>query len=262
MRNIIILLCTCSLFAEHVDQSIIHSIGTTYAQYSSPLCCSVSGKTEDVFVDIGTYVQKGKQLLRLDPIFFTIDLQKQKTMLESAQITVDDAKRNFERMQMLFEKKDGSSPSISKKCYESAELAYKQALTQLKLQEQTLQRAEHTLEESIIKAPYSGVITNRTIHPGAPVQALQPVGLQIEHIDTLYVEFSIPQHYFSKVHKGHKITLELENQQPFTGKIQSLSPNVDKQSRALTCRAIIENKDHTIPSGATVKIQIPVKEVS
>lgn len=244
-----------------IARSVLTSVGTTFPLHKSSLCCVVSGKVNEVMVDVGSFVSKGQVLLNLDQRFFLIEIARQKAALCSAQSDLKDSKRNFDRMRKLWERTDGKAPSISQKRFEDTELQYEESVAAEKVQEETLRKAEENLLESVLRAPYDGVITMRAIHPGEPVSAQQPLGLQIEYINTLYVEFSVPQTYLDKIHKGQEVFFSVEGvlKDEVAGTIDVIYPHVDTQTRAIKCRAFLDNKEHKIPSGVLVKVQIPVE---
>ena len=244
-----------------IKRDTITTIGTTYPKHASTLCCVVSGKVKEVLVDVGDRVHAGQPLLKLDPLFFKIDLEKHKAALKSVKAKLEDSELNYERMKKLWNRTDGKPPSISHKRLEDAALQYNQDLAQEQIEREALNKAEAMLEESCLKAPYDGVITKRSIHPGEAVLAEQPLGLEIEHLDTLYLEFTIAQTYKNALHIGQQFAFEVEGitKNRLAGTIDMIYPNVDEKTRAITCRATIVNKDHLILAGALVRVYLPLE---
>jgi membrane fusion protein, multidrug efflux system len=242
----------------------ISTVGTVCPQHKSCLGSVVSGRVDSVLVDVGDVVKKGQELIRLDSSFFTIALSEAEASVVAAKVERVDAQRNFERMKKLFNKPEGQSPSISQKRFEDAKTRYDVALIGQKRAEENFKRAQTNLKEATIRAPYDGIITRRFIHPGEAVNAA-PVTKLIEmmSIDSLYVEFSIPQLQLSKLHIGSAMMLHIEGAkgEQCAAKIDLIFPDVDEKTRSVKCRTFLSKDDKDFHPGSLVNVTIPLSEV-
>jgi membrane fusion protein (multidrug efflux system) len=264
MKHLLIL-CYLAFFSPLPAQENIvtpktfSAIGTLFPKNTSGLSSRVTGRVMEVLVDVGDEVKKGTTLLIIDPLFFQIDVAQAEAKLSSALVDCADAELNFQRMSTLWNKQDGSSPSISKKRFEDAQVQYEQEKSQVKQAEESLKKAKALLEETHINAPYDGIITKRLIHPGESVTADSTTHLlEIEAVDTMYVEFSVPQAILSKIHIGSPLTIEAEGimKEKRNATIGIIFPHIEEKTRSAKCRAIIDNSKKDLPSGALVKVQI------
>jgi membrane fusion protein (multidrug efflux system) len=248
-----------------IEQHAISTVGTVYPLHKSTLGSVVSGRVDEVFVEVGDNVTRGQPLLTLDKSFFVIAVAEARAAVGSAQVELEDADRNYERMKKLFEKPEGQAPSISQKRFEDAQTRYQQAVVGLQKAEETLKRAQTNINETTIKAPYDGVITKRFVHPGEPVN-VTPVTKLIEmlSIDDLYVEFSIPQLHMSHLMVGTPVVLDIEGAS--CDKVQTtinrIYPDIDEKTRSMKCRSIIKNSERKFHPGALVRVVIELKEAS
>lgn len=249
---------------EEVAHRTLTAIGTLTPLFKSTLGSVVSGRVEAVYVEVGDSVTKGQPLLVLDQAFFEIAVAEAKVALESAKIEGEDAERNFERMKKLFEKPEGQMPSISQKRFEDAKTHLEQAQAGLERAAESLKKAKKNLTEATIKAPYDGVITKRLVHPGEPINAT-PVTklLEIVSIDSLYIEFSLPQVYTTFVRKGTPVHVTIEGTEMKEGRavIDSIFPDIDEKTRSIRCRATIPNPSRMLHPGALVRLLIPIEEI-
>jgi membrane fusion protein (multidrug efflux system) len=256
------LLAVCSFLTAEgklVEQHSVSAIGTLYPKHKTILSSIVSGRVEDVCVDVGDYVSEDQILVTLDPTFFSIALTQAQAAVDAAKIERLDAKRNVERMKKLWEKPEGEAPSIPKKRFEDAEIRYSQSLIQLRKAKAELKKALENLNETKIRSPYQGVITKRFVHPGESITSTPVTDLlEIAYIDTLYVEFSIPQSLRSKIHVKDRIDISLEGEEitNTTAYIERVFPNVDEKTRTVRCRAVIDNQEHRLHIGALVKVKV------
>ena len=243
-------------------QARIHSlstVGTVYPQHKSSLGSIVSGRIEEILVDVGDPVTKGQEIIRLDTRLFTIAVSEARQAVEAAKIELADADRNFERMKKLFEKPEGQTPSISQKRFEDAKTRYDQALIAVRRSEEILKHAEVNLQEATIRAPYNGIVSKRLVHPGEPVNAA-PVTklLEIISIDTLYVEYSVPQGQMAKVKLGSPVVLDIDGTSiaPFAASIDLILPDIDEKSRSFTCRSFVDNRNRSLYPGSLARVSI------
>ncbi|WP_068467915.1 efflux RND transporter periplasmic adaptor subunit [Candidatus Protochlamydia phocaeensis] len=237
----------------------ITTIGSIYPSSKSVIGSHVAGRVQAIWVNISDEVRQGQPLLKIDPIFFEIEVSLKQAALESAKIALADAEKDLTRMQNLWEKKEGQSPSISLKKLEEARSRYDQSLAAVKENEENLKRAKVNLQETLIRAPFTGVITKRLIDKGEMVTAT-PVTelLEIQSIEPVYLEFSIPQSCMSLVQAGTPLEFEIEGTQKknYQAKINLLYPVLDEATRSLRCRAVIDNKNKDLLPGSLAKITI------
>ena len=261
MKKILVLLFVFHSFVGAVEHRSMSTVGTIYPQYKTALGSIVSGRVEEVLVDVGDPIKKGQELIRLDPTFFTIAVNEAEEAVASAKVELEDAQRNFERMKKLFEKPAGQTPSISQKRFEDAKTRFDQAVVNELRSEENLKRARNNLKEATIRAPYDGVVTRRLVHPGEPVNAT-PVTklLEIISVDRLYVEFSLPQIELSRLQVGSPILLDIEGAShgKLTATIDLISPDIDDKSRSMKCRTYLDNRNSLFHPGSLVRVTVPM----
>jgi len=124
----------------------------------------VSGKIDRVLVDVGSHVRKGDTLLQLDTRGFRAELQQAQGELVRAREKRDEAKRELDRGQELFER-----TVISPHELQLVKIDYASADAMLREAEAKLQLAKLNLEYSVIQAPFRGVVIQRDAEPGQTV---------------------------------------------------------------------------------------------
>lgn len=243
----------------HVSSKSLSAIGTIVPKHTSILSSRVSGRILEVLVDAGDEVKKGDILLKIDPLFFEIDVALAEAERTSAKVSLADAELHFQRMSKLWHKPEGISPSISKKQFEDANVRYEQEKAHLQEAEESLKKAKANLDETLVKAPYDGIITKRLVHPGESVSEDATKGLiEIESIDQVYIEFSIPQTALSDVHAGSPFTFVVDGapQEKHEATIALIYPHIDEKTRSAKCRATIDNAKRKLTPGALVHIHL------
>jgi len=143
--------------------------GILRARQTTRLGSQVNGRVREVLVDVGDRVKAGQELLRLDPAFFEIEVALRKADVEAARVMKADAELNFGRMKNLWEKPDGKDPSVPRKLFDDARARLETASAGEKQALEALANAEERRKESVIRAPYDGVIARRMVDAGEPV---------------------------------------------------------------------------------------------
>lgn len=257
MRSLFLI--TCLLTTALLSAESFQTIGTLKPSAHSQLGCQVSGTVEAIFVDIGDPVKKNQPLIKLATILLENDYAQKHSLLEASQIELQDAQLNFERMQKLWEKADGTAPSISRKRYEEAQIRLKQAGIQVKQAQEAMQRTLIFLDDATIKAPFDGIVTGRFVDPGESVTTTPSTEVvEIQAIDPLFLEFSIPQDCLSWVRLNTPLTFVLQGslneKQPAV--LDRIYPFVDEATYSVKCRAIVDNKEKKFRPGSLVKVEL------
>lgn len=241
------------------QQPLLTAIGNIYPSAQCKLGSQVSGRVDEVYVEVGDSVRKGRPLAKLDPIQFEIDVAQKQAVLDSAQIELADTEKNYLRMKNLWEKPEGGTPSISQKRFEEAKLVYEKGKVQVILAQENLNRAIVNLNETLIKASFDGIVTKRYVDPGEAITSIPVTHLiEIQSINPLYLEFSVSQAFLSSIKPGTPIVFEVEGAKKarYEGHIDRIYPVVDETTRSTKCRAIIDNANKELRPGALAKVEI------
>src|SRR5579863_6057215 len=235
------------------------AVGSFRARQATRLGVQVSGRVQQVLVDVGDRVQEGQELLRLDPEFFRIEVIQRKADLDAAQASLQEAELNLTRMKGLFEKPPGEAPSVSRKQYDDAQIQYQGASARLRGADGALQFAQKRLDETVVRAPFNAVVTKRMVDPGEPVNST-PITyvLEVQEVELLDLEFSLPQDMLSRVKKGTSLTYEVAGVVSGRGRgtISIIYPALDEATRSFRCRATIDNPDLKFKPGMLAQVSI------
>jgi membrane fusion protein, multidrug efflux system len=249
------------------------AVGSLHARQTTQIGAQVSGRVEQVLVEVGDVVKKGQVLVRLDPAFFELDVQQASATVDAAkaavqrsEVEMDYATRELKRQQDLFQRGAGSA-----KERDDGDTAFRRAaasLTQTRAllteSERRLEYAQKRLDESVVRAPYDGVVTKRLVDHGesatsTPVTHL----LELQETGVLYLEFCLPQELFGAVKAGSALEYELEGygKQTRGAEIAVVFPAIDETTRSFRCRAIVNNEKLELHPGALAAVRVIEREV-
>lgn len=188
----------------------------TYARLEAERQVSVLARTTGLVKALtgeeGDKVRQGQALIQLDKEELNLNLRQ-------VQAAFDEAKSNYERIEVLHKQR-----MVSQTEYESTRLRFANA----KL---SLEEAELNLTYTDITAPISGVITQRLIEIGDLVRGNQEVFV-IADLDPLLVRIFVPERRMYQLHAGQEATIAVEAlpEHSFSGRIRMISPEVDPES--------------------------------
>ena len=125
--------------------------------------------------------------------------------------------------------------------------------------------ARRNLNYSVITAPISGYVSERTADVGEYVSPQQKVAT-IVNLNPLRVRIDIPEQAIPRVHVGESVSVAVSAypDRSFAGHLARISPNVTAASRTLTVEAEVDNPSGELKPGqfATVRILLPQSEAA
>ncbi len=121
----------------------------------------VAGKIAAIHVEEGDRVRKGQLLAELDTRAIRLQLDQTRAGVAVAEANNKDAKRNMDRMKRL-----SRENAVSEQQAEKINLAFDAAEAQLQQAKAALNLANHQLAVSLMKAPFNGIIAERSAEVG------------------------------------------------------------------------------------------------
>ena len=144
--------------------------GEISARVQSDLSFRVGGRIIERKVEVGTHVEAGEVLARLDPKVQQADVEGATAGVQSAEAKLRQVTSNFERQQELL--KTGFT---TQRDYDQAEQEYRSAQALLDSAKAQLATARDNLAQTVLSAPSPGIITARNAEIGQVAQPSQPV---------------------------------------------------------------------------------------
>lgn len=140
--------------------------------------------------------------------------------------------------------------------------AAKQRLVLLGMPEVMVQRLEQTGQaqsEFIVNSPISGVIQNLQIRTGMTVSTGQTLA-QVNGLDTVWLEASVPEAQAALVHQGQPISAQLSAypSEQLQGSVIAVLPEVAADSRTVKVRMVLPNLKHRIMPGMYAQAMLNV----
>jgi len=230
----------------HVSQktvpTYIEAVGTLKANESLILRPEITGRIDKITFNEGNSVDKGTTLVHFDDAIY-------KAQVDEAKARVSLSETEYRRVNKLF--KNGAT----------SETARDSALAQMRINEAQLEQAKITLQKMTLRAPFTGIVGLRQFSPGDYITSGSDL-LEIVDIDSMKLDFRIPEIYLSQVATGQTLSISLTAfpDETFAGTVTAISPQISEQGRNILVRALLPNADKKLRPGLFAKVQLLVKQ--
>lgn len=113
-----------------------------------------------------------------------------------------------------------------------------------------------------IRAPFSGYLTEWQVDLGEFVNAGAEL-IRLSNPQVLAVEYVVPEQYADLLALGQKVVIQPRSLQgqTFEGKVNYVSPVIDKQNLTRKVQVVVNNQDMKVISGSSVKIKHLMKHI-
>jgi len=216
----------------------VEAIGTAKANESVSLTSRVTDTVSKVNFEDGNYVETGQILVELTN-------SEETALLAEAQASVDEATRQFNRLQNL----------ISQNLASQTQLDIEQA--RMQTSQARLEAIIARLDDRLIRAPFSGVLGFRNVSPGT---LLSPniVVTTLDDIGIIKLDFSVPELYLAALSKGQEViaTSPAYPDRQFVGEVRTIDSRVDPVTRSITIRAHLANNDRLLRPGMLLTVNL------
>ena len=216
----------------------MEALGSLQASQGTNVSAEVPGIVEEIYFKQGDNVKLGMPLLQLRAKDEIAKLEALKATAEINRITYN---RNLAQFEVN---------AISKQTLDIDKANLEVATANVN-QQQAL------LNKKLIRAPFTGKLGIRLIDVGQYLEAGTAIST-LQALDTIFVDFFLPQQALSSLKTGQQITLNSDAYptDTFTGEITVINPKVDTNTRNVKIRATLNNPNHKLLPGMYVTVSI------
>ncbi|MEY2800610.1 MAG: hypothetical protein RL513_194 [Pseudomonadota bacterium] len=202
--------------------------GTLRAVNSAVVKARVAGELQGLTVREGDTVRAGQVIASIDPTEYRARLQQAREQADAAKAQVDIARRQFDNNKALVDKGFISRTALesSQSSLAAAEATHKAALAAVDV-------AGKTLDDSSLRAPIAGVVSQRLAQPG---ERLGVDARVIEIVDPgrLELEATVTAADSVRVRAGQPARLTVEGAaQPVAATVARINPSAQAGSRGV-----------------------------
>ena len=234
----------------------------------SIIAAQVAGVVEKVHAVIGDAVEYGDVIIELDTARLEADRLLREADLEVARANAEAAKAEMTLRRQAFERLQNlrNSSAFSQAQYEDAaqevrrtESLVNVALARERAAEADLSVAVLELDDALIKAPFTGVVIERTAHMGEYLRVGDPV-VTLVNTGDLEFEAQVPARQVGGLSPGTAVSAVFEDGGRVSAVVRAVLPVENTGSRTRTVRfdADLADKDTPVASNQSVTLEIPI----
>ncbi len=202
----------------------------------------ISSKTSNIVTAVrfrdGERVRAGQVLVQLDDATARADVA-------AAQAAVTESESQYNRSRELL-----STQALSKSQFDQLEGT-------LKSNRARLQAAQARLEDTVIRAPFSGRVGLRRVSVGTLISPGDVI-TTLDDTSLIKLDFSVPETYVASLREGLTVraTAPAFPGRSFAGKVASIDSRVDMNTRSVVVRALLANEDGALKPGMFLNVSV------
>jgi len=216
-----------------------------------------SGRIIELGFDVDDYVQKDSVLLKLSDREQKSRLNSAESSFKEAQANAEQAQKEYSRIKNIYAKK-----LVAKSALDKVAAANKAAAARLRAARARVDEATEQWEQTIVRAPYSGIVTKRFVEMGETARVGQPLmtGISLDH---LRVVVDLPQQVANQLrtHKTLVVLLDSERQLAIEPESVTVFPYADANTHSFRARFDLPTGLENLYPGMMIKVAVTVGEV-
>lgn len=222
--------------ARFVDR--IEAVGTARANEQVTLSAPVTERVVRLNFQDGGYVRAGQVLAVLAQ-------GQESAQLANAQAQAREASQQLDRLQALKDRGFATNSAVDAQVARAATARAQAA------------EARASIGDRVVRAPFSGYVSLRTISEGAVVNAGTEIAT-VSDLSRIKLDFTVPERLLAAVQPGQPIEARSAAypETPFRGTIDSIDPVVNPNTRSVTVRAILPNPDRVLKPGMLLTVNV------
>ncbi|HWI61710.1 MAG TPA: efflux RND transporter periplasmic adaptor subunit [Symbiobacteriaceae bacterium] len=237
-------------------QAVTTASGQVEPNLSVYVVPKVGGRVAAVLKEMGDKVKAGDVLVQLEDRDAANQLAQAQANVASAEAQRAEVERQLTRLKTLF-----AAGAVSQQQVEQLETQLSLVTAQVTAARATADLARNQWEQTRVVAPADGTLAARTVEPGAMVGTSTAL-FQLVDLNTVVIRTGVAESDVNSVKVGGEVpvTVTALNRE-FKGKVEAVSPNMDRQTRSYQVRVTLPNTDGVLKGGMFAQVRFAVKEL-
>ena len=219
--------------------------GTLVPEREARLRAEVSGAVLQTMVEQGQRVSAGATLGRIDDAAVNDQAASARSSVAQAQVAVDQSARELQRSKTLL-----AAGAVAERDVEAAERANLSAQAQLADAKARVATAEKNIRNTVIRAPFNGVVSERSVSAGDVVSPGTALFTVVDPT-SLRLEASVPAEAIGSIKIGVPVMFAVNGYpgRSFEGKVTRINPTADVATRQVRIYATVPNGNGRLVGG-------------
>jgi RND family efflux transporter MFP subunit len=253
------------------DQTVLNASGYVTARRQATVSSKVTGKVHEVLIEEGMEVDAGQVLARLDSSnaragvgLARAQLEAARAELEETRVRRAEAKLDLDRAQSLVDGGVASQADLDRARAQFDSLEARLDLQQeaVDVADQSLAVARQALDDTVIRAPFSGIVVAKNAQPGEMISPMSSGGFTrtgigtIVDMSSLEIEVDVNEAYINRVTPGQRVeaTLDAYPDWKIPAGVIAIIPTADRQTATVQVRIGFDELDSRILPDMGVKV--------
>ena len=258
--------------ATSAGTSVLDATGYVTARRQATVSAKITGKVREVRIEEGQRVAAGDILATLDDSEALVEVELRRAQVRSAraqqaeaEASGANAEREYVRQQELAGLKLTSVSALDAARTRTEELRARASSLKsaVRVAEEALNAAQVQLDNTIVRAPFAGVITVKAAQPGEMISPVSAGGGSIRtgigtvvDMDSLEIQVDVSEAYINRVQPGQKVEAVL-NAYPewrIPAEVIAIVPTADRSKATVKVRIALGTKDSRIVPEMGVRV--------
>jgi RND family efflux transporter MFP subunit len=228
--------------------------GVVEAVNQATLSAQTAGRVLELPYDVDDYVPAGDVVVRFTDAEQQAALRRAEAAVSAAQAAATEATAEFERIREVH-----ARGLVARAQLDQATARRDATRAQLEAAEAALREAREQLDYTVIRAPYSGIVTARHVEVGEAVRPGQPLisGLSLGQ---LRVQVSIPQSDVAAIREHRRARVLLPDGRALPAAAVTVFPYADPATHSFRVRVELPEEETGLHPGMTVKVAFVIGE--
>jgi RND family efflux transporter MFP subunit len=258
--------------------AVLNASGYVTARRQATVSSKVTGKVIEILIEEGMQVKEGQVLARLDSSFASRGVALARAEATAAGSALEETRVRIREAQLDYDRADrlARSEIASRADADRARAQLDAARARLNAQSDQLNTARRqvdlqsqNLEDTIIRAPFDGVVVSKDAQPGemiSPVSAgggFTRTGIgTIVDMASLEIEVDVNEAYINRVHPNQKVeaVLDAYPEWRIPAHVITAVPTADRQKATVKVRIALDQKDQRVLPDMGVKVSFITDE--
>ncbi len=252
-------------------RTLLNASGYVTARRQATVSSKATGRVLDVLVEEGLKVEEGQVLAHIDASNVEASLNLARAQLESARSGLGETKANLDlaekallRTQKIADVQGVSLADVDRAFADAAMLRARLARqdADLKVANEQVSIWKQQLDDTIIRAPFTGVVISKNAQPGEMISPMSSGGFTrtgictVVDMSSLEVEVDVNESYINRVSAGQPVAVTLDSYPDWRipSKVIAIIPTADRQKATVRVRVGFEALDPRILPDMGLKV--------
>lgn len=252
-------------------QTVLNASGYVTARRQATVSSKVTGKVAEVLIEEGMQVEEGQILARLDESnasamvnLSAAQLRAARADLEETRVRLAEARLDLERVEALVDEEIASQADLdeARAQVDSLRARLDSQAEAVGVGERSLAVARQALDDTVIRAPFDGIVVAKNAQPGEMISPMSSGGFTRTGIGTvvdmssLEIEVDVNEAYINRVTPGQRVeaTLDAYSDWKIPSSVIAIIPTADRATATVQVRIGFDELDPRILPDMGVKV--------